>query len=432
METPESPESAPADEPTRADAPGDVPANRSAPAPLAGVRVADFSQNLAGPYATQILGDLGANVVKVEPPGGDPARRWGPPFLAGQSALFQAANRNKRSVVLDLKTSAGRAQAQELAAEADVVVQALRLGVAARLGIGYESVRRANPAVVYVSVTSHGPDGPLKDDPGYDPLMQARSGLMSVTGEAGGRPVRVGASVVDLGTGMWIALAVTSALMERARTGRGRHVEASLLDTALAWMSYHLTSFLVTGADPQPQGTAIAMIAPYQAFPCTDGEVMIAAGTDAIFRRLCAALELDLASDPRYSDNAGRVAHREPLAARLSERTRPVPVAALLDLLREHRVPAAPIHTVASALADPQTKAADMLRPCPHPLAEDYMDVPMPLRWDGSRAPLRRVPPETGQHQDEVFPEGGGVRWGNGDRREGGRVGVQTPGDRPC
>ena len=431
METPESPESAPAGEATRAGASRDAPA-RSAPASLAGVRVADFSQNLAGPYATQILGDLGANVVKVEPPGGDPARRWGPPFVAGQSALFQAANRNKRSVVLDLKTPAGRGRAQELAAGADVVVQALRLGVAARLGIGYESVRRANPAVVYVSETSHGPDGPLREDPGYDPLLQARSGLMSVTGEAGGRPVRVGASVVDLGTGMWVALAVTSALMERARTGRGRHVEASLLDTALAWMSYHLTSFLATGADPQPQGTAIAMIAPYQAFPCVDGEVMIAAGTDAIFRRLCTALELGLASDPRYSDNAGRVARREPLAALLSERTRRLPAEALLDLLREHGVPSAPIHTVASALADPQTVATDMLRSCAHPLAEDYVDVPMPLRWDGNRAPLRRVPPEAGQHQDEVFPAGGGVRWENGDRRANERVGARTPGAESC
>lgn len=402
---------------TTPEPPEDRPKEGSAPAPLAGVRVADFSQNLAGPYSTQILADLGANVVKVEPPGGDPARAWGPPFVGGQSPLFLAANRNKRSVVLDLKTGDGRARAQALAAGADVVVQALRFGVAARLGIGYESLRRTNPAVVYVSATSHGPDGPLRDDPGYDPLLQARSGLMSVTGEPGGGPVRVGASVVDLGTGMWIALAVLGALMERARTGRGRHVEASLLDTSLAWMSYHLTSFLATGVEPQSMGTAIAMIAPYQAFPCADGEVMIAAGNDAIFGRLCKALELDLASDPRYSDNAGRVARREPLAAILSERTRRLPATALLDLLRKHRVPSAPIHTVASALADPQTAAAAMLRSRAHPVAGDYVDVPMPVRWDGSRAPLQRVPPEAGQHQDEVFPEGGGVRWGDGEGR---------------
>ena len=400
---------------TTPESPADGPEAGSAPAPLAGVRVADFSQNLAGPYSTQIMGDLGANVVKVEPPGGDPARAWGPPFVGGQSPLFQAANRNKRSVVLDLKTEAGHARAQELAAGADVVVQALRFGVADRLGIGYESVRRANPAVVYVSATSHGPDGPSRDEPGYDPLLQARSGLMSVTGEPGGRPVRVGASVVDLGTGMWIALAVLGALMERARTGRGRHVEASLLDTSLAWMSYHLTSFLATGTEPRPQGTAIAMIAPYQAFPCADGDVMIAAGNDAIFLRLCQALELDLASDPRYSDNAGRVARRETLAAAISERTRRLSATALLELLRSRRVPSAPIHTVASALADPQTAAAGMLRSLAHPLAEEYVDVPMPVRWDGERAALRRVPPEAGQHQDEVFPKGGGVRWDSVD-----------------
>ena len=267
--------------------------------PLAGVRVLDFTQNLAGPFATQILGDLGADVIKVEPPGGDPARRWGPPFVGGNSHLFQVVNRNKRGVILDLKTEGGRARALGLAAGSDVVLQALRRGVAERLGIGYEAVRAANPGVIYVSVTSHGPEGPLADDPGYDPLMQARSGLMSVTGDPDGDPARVGTSIVDMGTGMWTAIAVMGALMERERTGRGCHVTASLLDTALAWMSYHMTSYLATGALPQRMGTGLAMIAPYQGFPCTDGSVMIAAGNDVIFRRLCDALELDLAEDPR-------------------------------------------------------------------------------------------------------------------------------------
>ena len=388
--------------------PKSPPANPRADAaisPLDGVRVVDFSQNLAGPFASQILGDMGADVVKVEPAGGDPARRWGPPFIGGQSHLFQVVNRNKRGVILDLKTERGRARALELASAADVVVQALRRGAADRLGIGYDRVRAANPAVIYVSVTSHGLEGPLADDPGYDPLMQARSGLMSVTGDPDGNPARAGTSIVDLGTGMWTAIAVLGAIMERTRTGHGCHVTTSLLDTSLAWMSYHLTSYLSTGQLPGRMGTSIAMIAPYQAFPCTDGAVMISAGNDDIFRRLCRALELELASHPDYAENAARVANRERLAGILSERTRNFATEGLLELLRRHKVPSAPIHTVATALEDPQTAATGMLRACEHPAIDDYVDIPTPIRWDGRLAALRRFPPVAGEHQGELFPD---------------------------
>lgn len=386
--------------------PGKGGPTEAAIAPLAGVRVTDFSQNLAGPYAAQILADLGADVVKVEPPGGDPARRWGPPFVWGQSTLFNAVNRNKRSVVLDLKTEAGRDRALELAAEADVVFQALRPGAAERFGVGYESVRGANPSVVYVSILAYGESGPLRDEPGYDPLMQARSGLMSVTGEVEGGPVRVGTSIVDLGAGMWAAIAVLGALRERDRTGRGCHVTTSLLDTSLAWMSYHMTGYLAGGSLPGPMGTSIAMIAPYEAFPCRDGSVMIAAGNDDIFRRLCQALELDLASQRDYGDNASRVAHSTELAAIVAGRTRKHSVESLLRRLSEHRVPAAPIHTVASALEDLQTAASGMLVRYDHDRGS-YVDVPMPVRWDGRRAELRRFPPQPGEHQGELFPEEG-------------------------
>ena len=374
-------------------------------APLAGVRVLDFSQNVAGPYATQILGDLGADVIKVEPPDGDSARAWGPPWVGGESPLFQIANRNKRAVALDLKRPGHRRRALGLAAEADVVVEAYRRGVAERLGIGYGTVRAANPAVVYLSVTSHGPTGPLRNDPGYDPLFQARSGLMSLTGEPEGGPVRVGGSVVDLGTGVWAAAGVMGALMERERTGKGRHVTAALLDTALALVSYQMTGCLATGEDPPRMGTGIGMIAPYQAFPCGDGgAVMIAGGNDRVFVRLCKALGVDdLAARPEYAENAGRVADRDRLAAAISERTRRMSADALLARLRERRVPAAPIHTVSAAAADPQTLATGMLRRTGHPRIDEYVDVALPLRWDGSRAALRRFPPRIGEHQAEVL-----------------------------
>lgn len=374
-------------------------------APLAGVRIVDFSQNLAGPYATQVLADMGADVVKVEPPGGDPARAWGPPFVGGQSPLFQIANRNKRSVVLDLKDGRDRVLALKLAAGADVVAEAFRRGVADRLGIGYEAVRSANPSVVYVSVSAHGDRGTLRDAPGYDPLMQARSGLMSVTGEAGGQPVRTGASVVDLGTGVWTAAAVLGALRAREQSGRGRRVEVSLLDASLALMSYHLTSHLATGKNPSGLGTAIGMIAPYEAFPCADGgSVMIAAGNDGIFARLCRALELDeLAARPEFARNAGRVAARGRLAAAIAARTGRMDAPELLARLEEHGVPAAPVHTVADAVADPQVIATGMLRRGGHPWIDGYVDIASPVWWDGRRTALRRFPPRAGEHQGEVL-----------------------------
>ncbi|NNM34981.1 MAG: CoA transferase [Gemmatimonadetes bacterium] len=380
-----------------------MPSQESPIQPLSETRVLDLSQNLAGPYAAQILADLGADVIKIEPPGGDPARAWGPPFIGGQSPLFQAANRNKRSLCLDLKTPADRHTLHEMAADCDVFLQAYRMGVPERLGVDYPTIRAIRPEVIYASVTAFGTEGPLREAPGYDPLLQARSGLMSITGEPDGPPSRVGASVVDLGTGMWTAIGILGALRERDRTGCGCHVQSSLLDTSLAWMSYHLTSFLATGTVPGRQGTSIAMIAPYQAFPCADGEVMIAAGNDGIFQRLCEALDLPMATDPDFGTNEARVAHRPRLVAKLAEATRPHTVAELIDLLGRHRVPCAPIHDVAAAVSDPQSRSTGMLRPAHHPEADSYVDVALPIRWDGQRAPFRYPPPGVDGHRNELL-----------------------------
>ena len=402
---------------------GPSPPRPGAITPLEGVSVADFSQNIAGPYATQILADMGADVVKVEPPGGDPARRWGPPFVWGQSTLFQAVNRNKRGVVLDLKSSEGQARARELAARSDVVFQALRPGAAERFGIGCDQVRAENPGVIYVSILAYGESGPLRSEPGYDPLMQARSGLMSVNGHETTGPARVGTSIVDLGTGMWAATAVMGALRERDRTGAGCHVTVSLLDTALAWMSYHLTGYLAGGPLPGPMGTSIAMIAPYQAFPASDGAVMIAAGNDDIFARLCRALDLeDLPRRAEFADNAGRVARSRELAELVAERTRAHSSAGLLDLMSRHRVPAAPIHTVESALQDPQTAASGMIQEHRDPRRGAYVDIPMPIRWDGLRAALRSFPPTAGEHQESAFRDEAGA----GDAAAGERASARN------
>lgn len=376
------------------------------PAPLAGIRVIDLSQNLAGPLATQVLGDLGADVVKVEPPGGDAARAWGPPFWGGESPLFLCANRNKRSIVLDLDDDDARDTLRRLVAGADIFVQAFRAGVIERLGFGPDRLRGDHPSLIYVSVTAYGAGGPLAGLPGYDPLMQAFAGLMSVTGHPGAPPARVGTSVVDMGTGMWTAIAVMAAIRERDRTGRGSHVVTSLLESALASMAYHLQGHLATGTVPGPMGSGLGMIAPYQAFPAADGQVMIAAGNDALFRRLCHALEIeDLASDPRFETNADRVGGRQTLADAIAVRTRTFDVADLLARLQAAGVPCAPIQDVAEVARNEQVRATGVLRPAPSSEIEGYVDIALPASWDGRRAPARRGPPAVGEHTRDVLRE---------------------------
>jgi crotonobetainyl-CoA:carnitine CoA-transferase CaiB-like acyl-CoA transferase len=376
------------------------------PTPLAGTRIVDLSQNLAGPYATQILADLGADVIKVEPPGGDAARAWGPPFQGGESPLFLCANRNKRSITLDLQGEAGREALRRLTVRADVFVQASRAGVAERLGFGYDAVRAMNPTVVYVSVTAFGTEGPLREQPGYDPLMQAYAGLMSVTGHPGGAPARVGTSLVDMGTGMWTALATMAALHRRERDGVGSHVTTSLLDTAVSWMAYHLQGYFGTGQVPGPMGSGLGMIAPYEAFPTADGHVMIAAGNDATFQRLCRALDLpELAGDARFAGNPGRVAHREELVGVVAARTRREAGERIVARLRAEAVPCAPIQDVGQVARDGQVTAASMLRPVPDAPIDGYVDVALPARWDGDRAPVKRPPPRPGEHTSEILAE---------------------------
>lgn len=379
---------------------------RAPPAPLEGIRVCDVTQNLAGPFCAQILADLGATVIKVEPPGGDLGRAWGPPFWGDDSTLFLSANRGKRSIVLDLKSVAGMDVLRRLAASCDVFVHASRPAAAELLGIDYPSVRSWREDVIHLSVSAYGQEGPMRDQPGYDPLMQAYAGIMSVTGQPGGPPTRVGGSVVDFGTGMWGAIAVLGALRTRDAMGEGTALEATLMDTALAWVSYHMMGYLATGVAPAPMGSALGSIAPYRAFRTTDGHVMIAAGNDAIFVRLCGALGLEeLATDPRFASNADRVASREALDAAIERRTSELSTAELLELTRSHSVPASAIRTIPEVVEDEQVGVSGMLHAEPHERSDAYRDVSLPLRMDGRRPRAGGLPPRTGAHTVEILSE---------------------------
>ena len=375
--------------------------------PLAGVLVADLTQNVAGPFCTQILGDLGAEVIKVERPGrGDDARAWAPPYWGEESATFMGVNRNKRSLAIDMKQADGRAVVERLIGRADVLVQSLRAGVIEELGLDWERAREINPRLVYCSVTAFGTEGPLADRPGYDPLMQALGGIMSINGHPGQPPARVPVSIVDMGTGMWAVIAIMGALRERDRTGRGVNVTTALYETALAWSVLQMNQFLGAGEVPLPQGSGTAMICPYEAFPTRDAWVMIAAASDALFTKACEALGVPgMPRDPRFTDNPSRVAHRNDVFESVSAVTRNFASTEVLERLQRAGVPCAPILPLDKVAAEPQTLASGMLVPAKHPRLPDYRAVGLPLRWDGERPPVARVPPLLGEHTAEVLGE---------------------------
>ena len=370
--------------------------------PLAGIRVVDVTGSLAGPHCTEVLGALGADVVKVErPDGGDDTRSWGPPFWDGEGTLFLAANANKRSLALRISDPRGLEALLRLADGADVVVQSLRPGLAERSGFGPDAVRGCNPRLVYCSIGAFGATGPLRDAPGYDPLMQAASGIMSVTGETEGGPVRVGVSLVDYMTGMWAALGIVAALGERERTGAGATLDTSLYETALGLMSYHLTGFVATGTAPGRLGTEFPLIVPYQAFATRDGRLMVAATNDRLFRLLSDAIDLPgLREDPRFATNPARVENRIALTEALAARFAEDATDAWLDRLGAAGVPAAPVQDVAAVAAHAQTEALAMLEP-------ELRALGHALSVDGERIGNRTRAPALGAHTRELLLEAG-------------------------
>jgi formyl-CoA transferase/CoA:oxalate CoA-transferase len=375
--------------------------------PLAGVRVVDVTTSIAGPYCAEILAALGGDVVKVERPDtGDDGRAWGPPFWNGESAMFLAVNAGKRSLAVSLGDERGREAVLRLVDRADVFLQSLRPGLAEKLGLGADELRARNGGLVYCSIGAYGRVGPLANEPGYDALMQAAGGLISMTGEPARPGVRVGSSLIDMGTGMWAAVGIVSALLERERTGAGTVVDTSLYETALGYIGYHLVGFLADGTVPTRQGTVFPMVAPYQVFPTRDGELMVAGGNDRLFGLMCEVLELpELVADERFRTNPDRVQNREVLVAIVSDRLGQRTTAEWHERLTAAGVPAAPVADVADVATSEQTQALGFLQPVAHPAIPELQLPALPVSFDRERATHASPPPAVGEHTAEILGE---------------------------
>ncbi|TCP51861.1 formyl-CoA transferase [Tamaricihabitans halophyticus] len=377
--------------------------------PLDGIRVLDLSRVLAGPYCTQFLGELGAEVIKVEPPGeGDQTRSWGPPFLdGGEAVYFMATNRNKRGVVVDLKTDRGRQIIAELAERADVLVENFRPGTLERWGLDYATLSTRNPRLIHLAISGFGQTGRYRDRAGYDLIAQGMGGVMALTGEPDGRPVKVGFPVADLNGGTWGIIAVLMALQSRHRTGRGQYLDVSLLEAQLSWHIYAAGMHLqgVAGDSLRRFGSAHPMIAPYQAYPTADGWLNLAVGSQKLWHACCAATGLDIADDERFHDNPARVAHREELNALLEPVLRGKTTAQWLEVFEQAGIPAGPINEIADIYADDWVTEREQVVELPHPVAGTYRGTGFPIKASDTPAGPSAAPPVLGQDTRAVLAE---------------------------
>ena len=372
---------------------------------LDGLKVFELGSSVAGPYGAWILAQFGAEVIKVERPvTGDDARHWGPPFLHGSAAYFQALNRDKHGITVDFKNPEEVERLRRLIIESDgVVLQNFRPGLVAELGISAADIRRENNKVIYCNIGAFGDAGPYKERRGYDPLMQASAGLMSVTGEGGDRPpVRVGTSIIDMGTGMWTALGIMAAVRQRDESGEGCTIDASLYETAIAWMTYHAAAYDASGDIPKAAGSGMNAIVPYQAYECSDGYLVVAAGGDSLFVRLSKVLgHPEWPEDPRFKTNPDRVQNRDAINNAITEVMQRDTRAHWQEVLEDGGIPNAPILHMGEVLAHPQTEALGIVQK--DPAIDDMRLVGLPMKFDGERPPYRRTPPALGQNNDDIF-----------------------------
>jgi crotonobetainyl-CoA:carnitine CoA-transferase CaiB-like acyl-CoA transferase len=372
--------------------------------PLQGICVVEIAQNLAGPFCAEILAHLGADVIKVErPQGGDDTRGWGPPFLEEAGSSFHAVNLGKRSLAIDLKDPAARERLLGLIDGADVVVQNLRPGSVEALGLDAPTLLARQPRLVYCSLSALGSVGPLRNRPGFEPMVQAFAGMMLMSGEDRGPPVRMGTQVLDHGSGMWAAIGVLAALLRRASTGKGGVVDASLFETALGWWTVFYASYAVSGEVPQRHPTGSPKLIVFQGFETRTGPIIIAAANDRLFAKLAVALgRADWAKDARFANNAGRFEHRQEILAEVARIVATRTKGEWIDILEKAGVPCAPVNSLPEVLADPQTEAVGMLMPVP---GLDLRLMGLPLKLDGERPPIRRRAPRLGEHNSELLGE---------------------------
>ncbi|HTJ99823.1 MAG TPA: CaiB/BaiF CoA-transferase family protein [Bordetella sp.] len=388
------------------------------PAPLTGIRVLDLTRVLAGPWCTQNLADLGAEVVKIERPGnGDDTRGWGPPYLKDaegndttEAAYYLSANRNKLSVALDIATPRGAELVRELAMQSDILVENFKVGGLRKYGLDYDSLSKANPRLIYCSITGFGQTGPYASRPGYDFMIQGMGGLMSITGERddmpGGGPQKAGVAVADLMTGMYSTTGVLAALFERERSGLGQHLDMALLDCQVAMMANQNLNYMTSGTAPRRAGNAHQNLVPYQVFAVSDGHMIVAVGNDSQFRAYCGVIGLpELADDPRFATNPKRVVNRELLVPMLVERMAQGERDHWLAELERVGVPAGPINTLDQVYEDPQVRFRQMRRELPHPVAGTVPIGASPLRFSGSPVEYRHAPPMLGEHTEQVLRE---------------------------
>jgi crotonobetainyl-CoA:carnitine CoA-transferase CaiB-like acyl-CoA transferase len=376
--------------------------------PLSGIRILDLSRQLAGPYCSMMLGDLGADVIKVERPRfGDDTREWGPPFAApGESAYFVCVNRNKRSITVDFKTAAGIELIKSLAGKSDVFIENFTPGTVDDLGIGYETIRKINPRIIYCSITGFGPTGPYRNRTGYDLAVSAFGGLMGITGEPDRPPVKVGVAITDVTTGIMAQGAITAALFAREKTGRGQHLNLSLLETQVSVLVNMGSSYLISGEIPRRWGTAHETIVPYQGFETKDKYIIIAVGNDQLWIKFCKILGVPkLAFDPRFKTNPLRVKNREKCVAIVAPMLKTKTRDEWLELLNAESIPCAPINNMAEVFKDPQVLHRDMLVEVEHPSAGKIKMAGIPVKYSDTKASVYRPPPLLGEHTDEILAE---------------------------